>query len=193
MSAYPLPRLTPEQYLSIERSAEVKSEYYDGQMFAMSGGSLAHARLPQQITIALASQLAATGCYTSNSDMKIRVSQRGPFVYPDLTIICGDAQLADDNQDVLLNPTVVFEVLSPSSEAYDRGHKFAQYRQIPSLRDYVLVSQLEPRIEVFSRTQEDKWTLSEAVGLDATCYIPGVNAHMTLADVYRGISLYSQT
>ena len=189
MSALPHSWISPEEYLRIERAAEFKSEYFDGEMYAMSGGTLAHSRIPQYLTIALDAQITARGCHSCNSDMRVGITTRGPFVYPDLTIACGEPHLADDQNDVLLNPTVVFEVLSKSSEVYDRGQKFAQYRRISSLREYVLVSQHEPRIEVFSRDEDGKWSITEAAGLDSVFSLPSLKAEITLAAVYRNISL----
>src|SRR5947209_2119675 len=124
MAANPITRLTPEQYLAVERKAELKSEYHDGQMFAMSGGSVAHALLPARIIAAVAPGLRSGGCDVATSDLRVRVSAAGPFFYPDLTIYCGEPQLVDEYRDVLLNPSVIFEVVSRSSEAYDRGFKF---------------------------------------------------------------------
>lgn len=187
MSAQPLPRLSVEEYLAIDRKAAVKSEFYQGEMFAMSGGSLAHSLLPAGLTLAIGHQLRGKGCAVVTSDLRIRISPQGAFVYPDLAIVCGEPQLADDHRDILLNPAVVFEVLSPSSEAYDRGHKFAEYRKIPSLREYVLVSQEEPRLDVFTRGEGGKWTLTEFVGKDAICLLTSVDCRLPLAEIYYEI------
>jgi Uma2 family endonuclease len=189
MAANPVTWLTPEQYLSIERTAEIKSEYHDGQMFAMSGGSLAHALLPARIIAAVMGGLRDGGCHLVTSDLRVRVASAGPFFYPDLTIYCGEAQLADEYHDVLLNPSVIFEVVSRSSEAYDRGFKFAQYRLIESLREYVLVSQTEPRIEVFARQADQSWVLRDSVGMDAVCRLTSVGVEFSLNDIYRDIRL----
>lgn len=189
MSAHALPRITPEQYLAIERAAEIKSEYYDGQMFAMSGGTLPHALIGLNLGSAARNALQGRNCHAVNSDLRMRISPHGPFVYPDVTIYCGSAILADDYRDILLNPAVVFEVLSKSSEAYDRGFKFAQYRTIESLREYVLVSQTEPRMEVFLRQSDGSWNLREFVGMDAVCHLAGIDCNIALADVYEGVTL----
>jgi Uma2 family endonuclease len=191
MSAHAMPFFTPEEYLEIERAAEFKSEYYDGQIFAMSGGTLPHALIPTNLAIAIGAALRSRKCRVVDSDLRVRISPRGPFVYPDLTIYCGEPELADDHKDILLNPMVVFEVLSKSSEAHDRGHKFSEYRKIPSLQEYVLISQTEPRIEVFLRQPEGKWMLTEFVGLDATCHLASVDCNFALASVYDGVNLES--
>ena len=189
MAASTLPLLTPEEYLAIERAAEFKSEYYNGQMFAMSGGSLPHSILPMQLAAALVNALRGSGCRVASSDLKVRVAPMGPFFYPDLTVFCGTPQLADDYNDVLLNPRVVFEFLSKSSEAYDRGRKFDAYRKIESLQEYVLVSQREPHIEVYLRQPQGKWLLSHYVGLDAECILSSLDCSINLSDIYEGVKL----
>lgn len=188
MAASPLPRLTPEQYLSIERSAEFKSEYYDGQMFAMSGGSLPHSTIPMQLAAALVNALRGRGCRVASSDLRVRVSAKGPFFYPDLKVFCGEPQLADDHQDILLNPRVLFEVLSPSSEAFDRGLRFEAYSEIESLEEYVLVSQSKPRIEVYTRQQAGKWLLSSYSGMEAECRLSSLDCSVRLAEIYDGVA-----
>jgi Uma2 family endonuclease len=186
MSALPVPRLTPEQYLEIERAAEFRSEYFDGEMFAMSGARLPHVMLGASIIIALG-PLLDRGCIVGGSDLRVRVSKDGPYFYPDVTVCCGEPQLADDYKDTLLNPTVIFEVLSPSSEAFDRGKKFAAYRRIDTLREYVLVSQTEPSIESYLRGPEDKWILTEYSGPDAICHLESIDCNIVLANIYRRI------
>jgi Uma2 family endonuclease len=189
MSAMPLPRLTPEQYLEIERAAEFRSEYFDGEMFAMSGGRLAHAMIGVKLASALDAALRGRKCVVTGPDLRVRVAKKGPFFYPDATVCCGELQLADDYKDALLNPTAIFEVLSPSSEAYDRGRKFAAYRQIDSLREYVLVSQTEPAVESYLRGPEDKWTLTEFSGAGAVCSLESIGCQIALADIYRDVPL----
>jgi Uma2 family endonuclease len=189
MAASPMPRLTPEEYLAIERAAEFKSEYYDGQMFAMAGGTLPHSILPMRLAAALINGLGSRGCEVAGSDLKIRVSPKGPFVYPDLTVYCGEPQLADDYRDVLLNPRAVFEVLSKSSEGYDRGLKFEFYRGIESLQEYVIVSQSKPLIEVYLRQPDSKWLLSSYSGMDAVCPLASIDCSIRLVDVYQRVKL----
>jgi Uma2 family endonuclease len=191
MSAILVPRLTPEQYLEMERKAEFKSEYFDGEMFAMSGGLLPHALVSAALVIAIGVALRGRNCRVAGSDLRIGVSKSGPFFYPDATVYCGEPQLADDFKDTLLNPTLVIEVLSPSSEAYDRGKKFAAYRKIDSLREYVLVSQNEALIESYVRqpdTSSPKWTLTEFSGKDAVCSLKSIAVEIALAEIYRDIA-----
>jgi Uma2 family endonuclease len=191
MSAHATPFFTPEEYLEVERAAEIKSEYYDGQMFAMSGGTLPHSLIGGNLIAAMKLALRGKKCNVATADLRIRISPRGPFVYADLSVYCGEPELADNYRDTLLNPTVVFEVLSKSSEGHDRGHKFSQYRKIPSLREYVLVSQTEPRIEVFLRQPEGKWILTEFVGMDAVCRLASLDCSIPLETVYDGVGLES--
>jgi Uma2 family endonuclease len=193
MSAASIPRLTPEQYLEIDRAAEFRSEYIDGEMFAMSGGRVAHSRISLKLGGALDAALMARNCVVTGPDLRVRVAKQGPFFYPDVTVCCGEPQLADDYSDVLLNPTVVFEVLSPSSEAYDRGKKFAAYRCIESLREYVLVSQTEPFVESYLRGPDGKWIFTDFRGLDAVCKLASIDCEIKLADVYRNVLLDSAT
>jgi Uma2 family endonuclease len=187
MSAHAIPRISPERYLEIERMAEIKSEYHDGQMFAMSGQWVAHSQIPLRLAVSLTNQLDGKECSVSNSDLRIRIAPEGPFVYPDLSVYCGEPQLADDYKDILLNPVVVIEVRSKSTEAYDRGHKFAEYRRLESLRDCVLVSQSEPRIEVFSRGEDGKWMYTDSAGMNAICQLPGIACEIALSDIYKRV------
>jgi Uma2 family endonuclease len=189
MAANPQPRLTPEQYLEIERAADFRSEYYDGQMYAMSGGSYAHARLTASLIHEFGEALADGPCAVASSDLRVRVSPDGLYTYPDLSVICGAARLADDQNDTLLNPTLLCEVLSPSTEASDRGFKFSQYRMIESFKTYMLVSQWEHRVEIFQRQENGEWVLSEATALDGVCKLRAPNCTIPLAGIYRGVTL----
>ena len=144
MSAQAQPRLTPAQYLEAERAAEFKHEYYNGQMYARPGGSLEHCLIAGNIIAELHTMLRKRHCAVSSSDLRLRVSPDGLYTYPDVIVICGDPRFADDQRDTLLNPELIVEVLSPSTEAYDRGFKSAQYRTVESLEEYALVSQAEP-------------------------------------------------
>jgi Uma2 family endonuclease len=153
MSAQEQARLTPEQYLAAERAAEFKHEYYNGQMYARPGGSFQHCLIAGNILGALHTELKTRPCGIGSSDLRLRVSPDGLYTYADVLAINGDPRSAGDEQDTLLNPALIVEVLSPSTEAYDRGFKSAQYRTVESLEEYALVSQSEPRVEVFHRHQ----------------------------------------
>ena len=188
MSAQPHPSLTEEEYLKIERAAAFKSEYYDGRMYAMSGGSYPHGQIIPNLAAELRQALRGKGCSVTTSEVRIRVSPRGFYTYPDIAVVCGPPKFADDQADTLLYPTLLVEVLSPSTEAHDRGFKFAQYRQLESLQEYALVSQTEPRVEIFRRQAPGEWLLSEASGLDATCQFDSVGCRVPLAEIYYQVS-----
>src|SRR5437763_16888924 len=166
MSAAPRPRLTPEQYLAIERKAEFRSEYYDGEMFAMAGVSKEHSRVKENLIGELYARLKGSPCRTHSSDMRVKVSRTGLYTYPDIVITCGEERYEDVEVDTLLNPQVVIEVLSDSTEKYDRGKKFRHYQQIDSFREYVLVSQHEPVVERFVRQADGSWATTFVEGLD---------------------------
>ena len=188
MSAQAQPRLTPAQYLEAERSAEFRHEYYDGQIYAMSGGSYRHFQIIGNIAGELHATLKKRPCAVGSSDLRLRVSPDGLYTYPDVIVICGDPKFADDQHDTLLNPALIVEVLSPSTEAYDRGFKSAQYRTVESLEEYALVSQVEPRVEVFRRQTGGHWLLSEAIGLEAVCHFESLDCAVPLAEIYAKVT-----
>ncbi len=187
MSAQSQPRLTPEQYLESERAAEFRSEYYCGQIYAMAGGSYQHAQIVGGLVREFGNALKKRPCAVVPTDLRVRVSPDS-YTYPDVVVICGDPRFADNQKDTLLNPTLIVEVLSPSTEAYDRGFKFAQYRTVESLEEYVLVAQAEPRVEVFRRQRDGHWLLSEAFGLESVCRFDSLDCSLALADIYDKVT-----
>jgi Uma2 family endonuclease len=191
MSAQPQPRLTPEQYLDAERSAEFRHEYYNGHVYAMSGGSYRHGQIIGSLTTELTNRLKSRPCSVVPNDLRLRVSPDGLYTYPDVVVICGDPGFTDDRHDTLLNPALIVEVLSPSTEAYDRGFKSAQYRTVESLEEYALVSQSEPRVEVFRRQPGGHWLLSEAVGIEAVCHFDSLDCAIPLAEIYAKVTFGS--
>jgi Uma2 family endonuclease len=192
MSAQALPKITPEQYLEAERSAEFKSEYYGGQMYAMAGGTIPHAHIIANFTGALFQALRGGACFVLSSDARLRISASGLYTYPDLMVVCGDPKYADDRRDTVLNPTLIVEVLSESTEAHDRGFKFAQYRKLDSFREYALVSTAEPRVETFLRQTEGQWLLSESVGGAAACHFASLDCKIALSDIYDKITFEAE-
>lgn len=178
---------TPDQYLDFERHTETRHEFLDGTVYAMSGASRAHSHICYNLAGITHRQLSGTPCTGYSSDMKVRSGDASLFAYPDLTIVCSEPLLHDDHGDVLLNPVVIFEVLSRSTEAYDRGEKFERYKTIETLTDYVLVSQDRARIEHFSRQPEGAWSLKEVYGLDASLDLASINCRLPLAEVYDRI------
>jgi Uma2 family endonuclease len=191
MSAQAQPRLTPEQYLAKERSAELRHEYYDGRVYAMSGGSYRHGQIIGNLTGELRTALTMRPCSVVPNDLRLRVSPDGLYTYPDVIVVCGEPRFADDRGDTILNPALIVEVLSPSTEAYDRGFKSAQYRTVESLQEYALVSQAEPRVEVFRRQPGGHWLLSEAVSLEAVCLFESLECTIPLAGIYARVAFSS--
>jgi Uma2 family endonuclease len=180
--------MTEAEYLAFERTSEIKHEYLDGQIYAMTGASQAHNQICFNVGGILYGQLSQKPCQGYPSDMRVKVQATGLYTYPDLSVVCGDSQLADGEFDTLLNPTLIIEVLSPSTESYDRGKKFQHYRQLESLQDYVLIAQDSPRIERFTRQTDDTWLLTDAVGMDAALDLPSIGCTLTLADVYQKVT-----
>lgn len=182
------PPLTAEQYLAQERAATEKHEFLGGQVFAMAGASLRHNRLAANLIAALGLQLRGTPCGTYTSDTRVKVPATSLYTYPDVVVVCGQPEVEDAHQDTLLNPTLLIEVLSESTAAYDRGAKFEHYRQIPSLREYLLVSQDAARIE--RRVREgDTWIETEYAGRDVVLSLASVPARLSLAEVYDRVEL----
>jgi Uma2 family endonuclease len=186
MVSQPKPFYTPEEYLALERAAEYRSEYLDGEIFAMSGASEAHNLIAGNIFWHLKSQFRGRSCRAYMSDVRVRVSPNRMYTYPDVVAVCGPREFADDQHDTLLNPKVIFEVLSPSTEAYDRGEKFSRYWRLASLTDYVLVAQDQMRVEHFVR-QGDGWFVTAAGAPDETVRLESIDAELTLAAIYEDV------
>ena len=187
MPVQPQRRYTPEEYLTLERKAEYKSEYVNGAIFAMSGASERHNVIVLNIGASLHAQFRNRPCRVYASDMRVKVSQTGLYAYPDIVALCGEPQFDDAQKDILLNPAVIIEVLSPSTEAYDRGGKFEHYRKLASLAEYLLVSQEKPRIEHYVRQPDNLWLLSEASSLQDTVHLPSINCSLSVANVYEKV------
>ena len=176
-------RMTYPEYLVMERTSEVKHEYVNGEVYAMAGGTPEHGRLAVAFAAVLRNALTGKPCVLYNSDVRVRVEATGRSTYPDLSVVCGRLERASDDPDAIANPSVIVGVLSESTEASDRGDKFAHYRRLASLREYVLVSQSTPRIEVFHRADSGAWMLTEAAsGQHATLESLGIS--LAVDDVY---------
>ena len=186
MSAQPqaIHYLTPQEYLEIERRAEYKSEYFDGEMFAMAGASRAHNQITTNVVGELHPQLKKRPCRVYTNDMRVKVSATGLYTYPDIVAFCGPARFDDNQKDTLLNPTVIIEVLSDSTEAYDRGKKFQHYRTLESLQEYVLISQQECRVEHYVRQPGNQWALTEVHDLTEVIQLSSIQCQLALADIY---------
>ena len=184
MSAQPEPRLTPEEYLQLDRASEFRHEYYQGRMYARSGGSLRHGIIIGNLSSELGIALKGRRCVVAPSDVRVRVSESGLYTYPDVVVVCDQPVYIDGRRDTVVNPVLVIEVLSPTTEAYDRGFKSAQYRTLESLREYALVSQSEPRVEIFRRQASGDWLLSESTGMETACRFDSVGCTIALRDIY---------
>ena len=180
--------ITPADYLVLERKALIKSEYLNGRIYAMSGASLQHNRIVAGLAVTVGNQLRRKSCEPFFGDMRVKVSPTGLYTYPDVVIVCGELRLEDQAFDTLLNPTVIIEVLSDSTEKYDRGEKFAHYRALDSLTDYLLVAQNQPRIERFNRQAEGHWLYSVADGLDAQINVGVMDCVLRLNEIYERVS-----
>lgn len=188
MSALPRKSWTVEQYLEFERASEAKHEFVGSAVFAMTGASENHNLIVANIIVSLGVQLRQRPCKIYPSDMLVQIADTGDFHYPDITIVCGEAQINRDKRDSLLNPTVIIEVLSPSTELYDRGKKFQNYRTLDSLQLYLLVAQDAARIECFTRQDEGLWLFVDTAGLAAVIELPSIGCTLSLADVYDKVS-----
>ncbi len=187
MSAIPETKLTPGEYLELERKAEYKSEYFDGEIYAMSGAKRNHNKITTNLSGLVWQHLKGKDCESYSNDMRVFVPQTGLYTYPDIVVVCGEPKFQDNVFDTLLNPILLIEVLSESTESYDRGKKFQHYRSIESLQEYVLVAQDEARIEKYVKSGDGFWVLSEAVGTDAEIEFSSIECRVALREVYDKI------
>lgn len=179
-------KITPAEYLALEKEAEVRSEYLDGELFAMAGASPAHVLIVSNLVAALDGRLADRPCAVFSTDQKVRVDATGLYAYPDVAVACRDLRIEDE---CLLNPLLIVEVLSASTQDYDRGTKFAHYRTLESLRHYVLVAQDRRYVEHFTRTDEGLWLLREVAGEDEQVELGSLDVSLKMAQIYRKLDL----
>ncbi len=193
MTAAPKPRkLTVPEYFAIEEKAERRSEFYDGEMFAMAGTNREHNIIIRNLVGTLYARLQGSPCQVFVSDQRVKVDRTGLYTYPDVLIVCGPPDYAPENRDTLVNPKVIIEVLSPSTERYDRTTKFRHYKQLPSVMEYVLVAQDEPLVERYVRKAEPGWEQVDFVGLEESLALVSVPAVVQLAEIYRGVEFPPQ-
>lgn len=187
------PVFTIEEYLEIERGSLERHEFLDGQIFDMAGESLDHGTITMNLSMVLATQLKGTDCQAFSKDIKVRSgpvpkdkhSRSGLYSYPDLVVLCGTPEFHDDHRDVIINPTVILEVLSPSTEAFDRGEKFRRYHTWnPTLKDYLLVLQDRPQIDHYERQDNGAWSFTMNIGLDKRVAIDSISCQLNLTDIY---------
>lgn len=176
-----------DEYLQLEEQAPYKSEYYAGEILAMAGGSYNHSVICFNLIWGIREAIAGKGCVGFDSNMKLHIPKAGLFVYPDLMVVCGKVEFFEKRTDIIKNPILVIEVLSPATESFDRGKKFAYYRSLPSLREYVLVSQEEPVVEAFFEQDEKTWLFSFARGLDSSVTFQTLQCELALRELYQKI------
>ena len=177
---------TPEEYLALERKATVKSEYISGEILAMSGASNAHNLITLDIGTELNIQLRERECLVYTNDMRVRTSPIGSYFYPDVVVVCGEPEFEDNVFDTLLNPILVIEVLSPSTEAYDKGEKFRHYQELASLQEYILVSQDRVRVEHY-RLAKTQWVQTEFRSPEDVLSLASIGCELPLQDIYRRV------
>jgi Uma2 family endonuclease len=181
------PYVTPEQYLEIERAAEYKSEYFNGEIFAKTGETLDHVTIAGNVICVLHGQLRGRCRGVVVSNLRLQVSPDGLYCYPDVLVFCGEPQLADGHNDTLTDATVVIEVLSPSTENYDRGFKFEQYRRLKSLMEYIVIAQDRVHVEQNTRQPDGAWMLRETSDRNAVIHLPSIECSFTVDEAYEQV------
>ncbi|MEZ4527439.1 MAG: Uma2 family endonuclease [Desulfobacterales bacterium] len=175
---------TREEYLMMEESADDKSEFYQGEIFAMSGGSRNHSVICTNLIRRIGESLDDKDCILFDGNMKVDIPKADAFVYPDISMVCGDIEFFEDRTDIIRNPVLIIEVLSPATQSFDRGEKFSYYRTLASVREYVLISQHQPLIEVFYKHNENQWLYTVAKGTDDSIMLRTVPCRIFLKDIY---------
>lgn len=189
MSSQRKHKLTAEEYLAIERKAEVKSEFYDGEMFLMAGASREHNLITVNIAGELRNQLRGKPCETYTNDMRVLTPATGLYTYPDVVVVCGEPQFDDTEFDTLLNPTLIVEVLSRSTASYDKGGKFSDYRTVESLKEYIMVAQDRYAIEHHAKQADGRWVLTDVRGLERKVELESIHCTLDLREVYERVEL----
>lgn len=187
MSTQPKHRYTPAEYLEREREADFKSEYLDGEIFAMGGASARHVLIVTNVAGELRAQLRERPCTVYSTDLRVQVSEQGLYTYPDVVVICGPPRFSDEHRDMVTNPQVIVEVLSKSTKNYDRGEKFEQYRKIESFVEYVLIAQDRPHVEHFQKQSDGTWVLSETNDPAGVIDLPTVQCRLSLEEIYAKV------
>ncbi|ADE13350.1 protein of unknown function DUF820 [Nitrosococcus halophilus Nc 4] len=183
---------TPEEYLALECQTDTKSEYFAGEIFAMVGASPAHNLIVANMIGELRQQLKGRPCRVYANDQRVKVSPTGLYTYPDIVVTCGDERFDENDRDTLLNPRVIIEVLSKTTESYDRGEKFEHYRSLDTLVEYLLVAQERPHLEHYRRHPDGQWLFSDASGLEAVIEFPAIDCRLVLAEVYDKVPLETE-
>jgi Uma2 family endonuclease len=192
MSTQALPRLTPAQYLELERAAERKSEYIGGQMYAMAADSLSHNRISINLILNLGLQLRGTACEVHSSDHRLLIPAFEIYTYPDVWVTCGPPQYTDEVRDTTTNSRVIVEVLSDATKNYDQGEKFRYYRSIPSFAEYLLVAQDEVRAEHHARQPDNSWIMREFSAADVEIELATIGCRLVLGSLYERVEFNPQ-
>ncbi|HEX8462096.1 MAG TPA: Uma2 family endonuclease [Segetibacter sp.] len=187
--AYGKARFTVSEYLEMEVNATEKSEYYKGEIFAMSGALLAHNIIASNTLALLHNKLRGKGCRPFNSDMRIHVEKNTLFTYPDISVVCGKPETLNNDSLNLLNPSVIIEVLSRSTRSYDRGEKFKLYRDIPTLNEYILIDSLSLNVEAFTINEKNHWELTEYKRMEETLTLSSLRINIQIAEIYEGTEM----
>lgn len=189
MTAIPKKKMTASEYLAIERKAELKSEFYNGEMFAMAGASRQHNEIKENLIGELFTRLKGGKCRTYSSDQRVKIDRTGLYTYPDIVIVCSQVEFDPLDPDTLTNPQVVIEVLSKTTESYDRGTKFQHYKRLPSVKEYVLVNQDRVQVDRFVRQQDETWVMTTFDPPENNFTLVTVDVQIPLTDIYRGVKL----
>ncbi len=185
--------ISPQEYLELERKSPTKHEYIAGRMIEMAGATKEHNLIVGNVIFLLIGQLRGRPGTVYPSDMRVRIPATGLYTYPDVTVVVDETHLDDDERDILLNPTVIVEILSASTENYDRGEKFQSYRTIETLQEYIMMAQDAHHIEQYVRQPNGQWLFSEATNVEETIYLPSINCELPLQDVYDKVEIPAQS
>ena len=188
MTAQPQTLMTVEEYLAFEESSPLRHEYFAGRVVALAGGNEAHSIISSNINALLHAQLRQRPCTVFTSDMRVKAEHPQKYMYPDVTVVCGQPRYEDPRRRVLLNPTVIIEVLSESTERYDRGLKFQWYRSIMSVQEYILVAQDAPYIDHYQRQSDNLWSLSSAGAPDDSIFLPSIGCTLRVDEIYEKVA-----
>lgn len=189
MSAEPIRRATVEEYLEFERASEERHELLDGHIYSMVGAGFNHVMIVTNLVRELSSVLQDRPCFVGSSDWRVQVSAYDHYTYPDVVVVCGEPSFLDDRRDMIDNPTLIVEVLSETTESYDRGEKFARYRSLPSLAEYVLVAQNRVAVEHHARQPDGHWLTTYIEDLDSSLPLPVLDCELSMAQVYDKVDL----
>jgi Uma2 family endonuclease len=189
MASQPKTRYTAQEYLAMERNSLFKSEYFNGEIFAMGGASPRHVLIVTNVVAELRSQLKKRACTVYSTDLRVIVSQMGSYTYPDVVVVCDAPEFDDEHQDTLLNPTLIVEVLSDSTKDYDRGGKFEQYRTIRSFVEYLLIAQDRHHIEHHTRQPDDSWVLHETNNPGDVIRLESIDCALPLSEIYDKVEI----